>query len=515
MTDDVGASIPSPATGSSVRRVAARLTSGALFSKGLGFVREILVAHVIGVAALADSFRSATTIIFVPMVFLQNESVPAILIPRMRDAQEEGRAPQLLAAMTAALTAIAVLLMVATIVGATLLVDAMLDGLSLEERETTVQFVYIMAFSMPASVMINSLAAGEIVLAKTRLTNARASILNVGVMLGVGMLVLTDQAITLALAFTLSFNLLAAWAIFVLWREGNLAFNDLSFSSIWFETRLFARRLLPFMPLPAVEQANIWIERLLASRLTTGVIASLGYARTLTESSLLLVAQPIGLAVLSHGGGTNVDEQAKTLTRFVLILMMPASAYMYVFAPDIISLVFKRGAFGDTGVLLTSQALSGISVGIWASTLGWILLRLLNGSKRNMLAAGILVAAYSVNLLVNIATANLQQTTDNGIFLLGLGETARGLVLCFAGILAMNVRLHLFGIVAVSLLPGAAMTAIAYWIVANVDGVFIRLLVGGLGYGASVLFATALLSPGFYSKIYRAVSSRKGNTPDA
>jgi putative peptidoglycan lipid II flippase len=61
----------------------------------------------------------------------------------------------------------------------------------------------------------------------------------------------------------------------------------------------FARRLRPLIALPIAEQANIWIERTLASRLVTGSVASLDYARTLTESALLLISQPVGYAVLS------------------------------------------------------------------------------------------------------------------------------------------------------------------------------------------------------------------------
>ena len=34
-------------------------------------------------------------------------------------------------------------------------------------------------------------------------------------------------------------------------------------------------------------------------------------------------------------------------------------------------------------MLLTSQALRGIAVGLWAATLGWILMRILNGAGRN------------------------------------------------------------------------------------------------------------------------------------
>ncbi len=504
-----------PAAEPSIKKVAAKLSSGALFSKSLGFVREVFMAHVVGVAALADSFRSSMTIILLPLAFLQNESVPAILIPRMQEAGRNGEAARRLAAMTVALSAIGALLMVLTIIIATLLVDAMMVGVSAADQQETIYFVRIMAFSMPASVAINCLAAGEIAFGKTRVTNARASMLNIGVMLGLCMLVLTGKGEMLAIAFTMSFNGLAIWALWTLWREGELALGQLSVADIWTETHIFLSRLVPFLPLPAAEQTSIWLERLLASKLTTGAIASMDYARTLTDSALLLVSQPIGLAVLSGGGEGKIKEQAEAITRFVAIVMMPASAFIFVFAPDIVRLIFQRGAFNALGVELTSEALRGISIGLWASTLGWILLRLLNRANRSTLAAGILVASYLANIGLNAASAALQHTQTYGTFFLGLGETLRSLVMCTAVILALGTPMSLFRLLGLGLLPVALMAFAGREIIGHFDGSLPRLACGIVVYLVSVMFAAALLAPGIYGKIYTSLVSRKGTPPDA
>lgn len=509
MTDTVTEMQNETAAAPSIRQVATKLSSGAMFSKILGFVREIFMAHTIGVAALADSFRSSITIILLPLAFLQNESVPAILIPRMQDAGKKGEAAHRLAAMTIALTLIGFILMLITMAITPWLVNTMLSGVPFTEEQLTIRFVHIMALAMPASVAINCLAAGEIALGKTRLTNARASILNVGVILGLGMLLLTKEATMLAIAFTLGFNTLALWASWALWREGNLAFSAVRFADIWYEARTFMARLVPFLPLPAAEQSNIWLERLLASRLMTGAIASMDYARTLTESALLMVSQPIGLAVLSQSGESDIREQSISLTRFVVILMMPASAFVFVFAPDLVQLVFHRGAFNDTGVKLTSEALRGISVGLWASTLGWILLRLLNRANRSTLAAGILVAAYLVNLAVNFTTSHLPQVNDHGVMLLGLGETARSLVMCFALIFALHQPFRMIGIILIGAIPAALMTLGGFEVVSKLDGTFTHLGLGICLYAASVLLGIALLAPQVFRNLFNQLMTRK------
>ena len=68
--------------------------------------------------------------------------------------------------------------------------------------------------------------------------------------------------------------------------------------------------------------------------------------------------------------------------------------------------------------------MQGIGIGLWATTLGWILVRMLNAQRRNGTAATVLVCAYTANMAVNVVTYRWL-----GPFGIGLGEAARGLVL--------------------------------------------------------------------------------------
>jgi putative peptidoglycan lipid II flippase len=81
--------------------------TGALVSKILGFVREILMAQVLGASMAADGFRAAITAVMLPLVFFQGESIAAIMIPMQRESRENGDAPQQLAALTIAITIVA------------------------------------------------------------------------------------------------------------------------------------------------------------------------------------------------------------------------------------------------------------------------------------------------------------------------------------------------------------------------------------------------------------------------
>lgn len=491
------------------RRLIAVLMGGALLSKILGFARELLMAQVLGASLVADGFRGALTAILLPLVFLQNESVPAILIPTQRDAQIRGDGPQRLAALTIALTSVAIVLMLAVLSAGSWWVDAVVGGFVPEGRALTLDFVRIMALGMPASVALNCLAAGEIALGRSRLTNLRAALLNLCIMLGLVLLVLTHRVDVLAWAFTLAFNGLATWGIWALWREGHLSFAGARPALVLDAGLDFLRRLRPLLALPFAEQLNVWVERVMASRIATGTVASLDYARTLTESAILLVSQPVGLGVLSSHPATDERARVEALAAPVLALALPASMYLVVFAPDIVRLVFFRGAFTEHGVLLTSQALRGIAVGLWASTLGWILLRMLNSTGRNARVAVILVMAYGANIAVNLATSGLQQSSGAGPLILGLGEAVRALVLLGGTVLAFECRRRLSGLILIACGPAAVMAGLGWMIHEEIDGMLQRLFAGGIVCLATIALAAAVLMPTTCRAVFTRIRNRR------
>lgn len=491
-TSDVSVSAP---TRRSSKRLIAVLMGGALVSKLLGFARELMMAHVLGASLVADGFRGAMTAILLPLAFLQNESVPAILIPTQRDAHLRGDAPKQLASLTTALTFVGILLMLGLEAVGHWFVDAMVGGFSAEGRALTLDFVRIMALGMPASVALNCLAAGEIALGRSRITNLRASLLNLCIMLGLVLLVATGRVDVLAWAFTVSFNALAAWGIWTLWREGQFDFAGAHPRAALAAGLDFLKRLRPLLALPIAEQANIWIERLFASRLTTGAVASFDYARTLTDSALLLISQPVGLGVLSSHPPKDERAQIESIVRAVLTVALPASVFVVLFAPDIVRLVFMRGAFTEHGVVLTSQALRGIAVGLWASTLGWILLRTLNSTGRNGRAALILITAYLANIATNTATSGLQQTTEIGPLIIGMGEATRSLVLLGGTVLALSCRRRVLFLITIAMGPAALMVALGWQVHEHVAGTLPRLLAGGAACAVSIVVAAGVLMP--------------------
>lgn len=488
-------------------RLTALLMGGALVGKVLGFARELLMAQIIGASLVADSFRGAITAVLLPLVLLQSEGLPAILIPMHRTWQQQGRAPQQLAAITIALTLTAALFMAVIQLLGPRWVAMIVGGFGPEAQALTLDFVRIMALAMPASTLINCLAAGEIALGRSRLTSIRSALLNVAVIAGLVLLAATGRPIVLACSFAFAFNALAAWGLWTLGREGVLNPAGLTPSAVLASGMEYLRRLRPMLIHPLAEQGQGWLERLMASGLGVGAVASLDYARTLSDSAVLLVSQPVGLAVLSRAPATDVQGQMEAIARPILALALPGSVFLAMFAPDVVTLVFARGAFGERAVLLTSQALSGIAIGLWAATLGWILLRMLNSRGRNMHAALVLAAAYSVNAGCNLLSGSWQDAAGQGVLILGLGEAARGLVLLTGTAIALGCGLGLLRLIALAALPALIMGLAALQIHNEVSGSVARLALGSAAGAACVALGLAILMPGLRRAWLRRISS--------
>jgi len=486
---------PGAGTRNSDRRLVVLLMAGAAASKALGLGREILMAHTLGASMVADAFRIGLTGVIMPVALFLNESVPAVLIPLHRHWRDDGRVARMFAGLVVALGAISTVLAVMVVLFASRWIDALAGGLSPEAKAKAEIFVRIMALGMPASVIVSVLSAGEISLGRARLTTIRAGLLNVAVITGLLMLIAFQWSNSIAWAYTAAFDILAVWGLFTLIREGALDFRSLLASDVVAAARTFFVRIRALLILPLVEQGNIWVERLLASQLASGTIASLDYARTITDSAVLFISQPIGLMLLSRAPGDDDGETVEGTMRPIFAVGLPSCVVLALFAPDVVRIVFARGAFDETAVRLTSDAIVGISAGLWATTIGWVVLRILNRAGRNAAAVSVLVSAHVANLVFNFSVFGTAGTTSSGPLLLGLGESLRGLVLFGAtaallGVAGVAIRMFLLSVVP------AALTVIGGLLIQeHVAAFWPRIAAAGALWTFGVAFGLLLLVP--------------------
>ena len=427
-------------------RLAGTLISGALLGKLLGFLREIEMARLIGASIVADSFRGALTAVLLPVAPIQSDSVPSVLIPLHREWAAAGETPTRSAALALIVTLLGCAVAIAVSLLAAPWIGLLVGQFDATAQALTISFVRVMSLALPASTVSAVLGSIEIAMGRSRIAAVRASVQNIGLMVGIACMAWFGQPLAIAWGFVISFNLVAVYGLVKLVGDGAITLRGVRPAMLVDVGLVFWRRFRPLLGIPVAEQGNILVERMLASGVAIGALASLDYARTLTETAFYLVSQPIGYVVLTRAAGRTQDvpgEVGRISTR-LLALGVPVSVFMVLFATDIVTAVFARGAFDAHAVQLTAGAMRGIAAGLWAAMLGWVLVRLLNASGRNGMAAMIVGSAYGANALFNLILVPRLGTLG-----LGLGEALRGLVLlggtaaalgCVAPVLLCIVR---------------------------------------------------------------------------
>lgn len=473
-------------------RLAGSLFSGAVLGKLLGFARELEMARLLGATIVADSFRGALTAVLLPVAPVQSDMLPSVLIPLHRSWREAGDPAPRSAALAILLTLFAIFVAIIVYVLAAPWVGVLVGRFDASAQALTVTFVQVMSLAIPASVLSACLSSIEIAVGRSRIAMIRASVQNLGLMAGIAIMAFASQPLAIPWSFVIAFNLVAAYGTVTLWREGTISGQGLDFSLLADVGGTFGRRFRPLLAIPVADQGNILLERLLASGVGVGALASLDYARTLTESAFYLVSLPIGYVVLTRAPGQAhlVKSEVKRISQCLLAFGLPASIFIAVFAPDIVRVVFARGAFDEHAVTLTAGALRGISVGLWASTLGWVLIRMVNAAGRNGAAAIIVVSAYAANSLVNLAAVPMLGTLG-----LGLGEATRGLVLLGGTALALACGGLMLRCLAPATVVAAALAGVGLAISAHIEGSLARLLVGAPVFGLATIVWLAVHLP--------------------
>jgi putative peptidoglycan lipid II flippase len=184
-------------------------------------------------------------------------------------------------------------------------------------------------------------------------------------------------------------------------------------------------------------QGNIVIERAVASIIGLAVISALDYARFISETLILLVSIPVGFAGLSHWSGRTATEIRAGLQRTVLViavLVVPISVFLAAHSHQVVRLIYARGQFDENSVRVTGDILFGVSLGLWAQVVGYVLVKALNAQLRNREVLWVMMGALIANTIFILCLHPIW-----GAMTLGLGTSVYGVVLLIGTMTALGL----------------------------------------------------------------------------
>ena len=165
-----------------------------------------------------------------------------------------------------------------------------------------------------------------------------------------------------------------------------------------------------------VIQINLLVDVILASFLPTGSVSYLYYAERINQLPIALIGVAIGTALLpalSQQISKNEHQKANyTQNRaleFSILLTLPAAIAIFILANPIISSFFERGEFITQDTILTARALQAFAVGIP----GYIFVKILTPAffARQNTVTPVKIASFCVliNFVLNIVLMQYYQ----------------------------------------------------------------------------------------------------------
>jgi len=403
-----------------------KLLSGNILGKIVGFLREIIIAALYGVSAPVGALRVAQTATLIPVNFFTSDSLNAGFIPLYIRYKAENfhKAQSLFWVLKFIFIVISLFLSFMLFYFARVWVHAIAPGFENSELELGVMFVKVMAIGIPFYIISTLYSYLAIANQSYFLASIRPTIQSFGMIVGVSVAFYTKNIVFFAWGFTLSYIIFFLLGIYNLQKKSLLSFSFEHTKEILME---FWKIIRPLLLLPLMLQTNIAIEKIVASYMGVGVVASVEYAKFITETGIVLLAMPlglVGLSTLSSLTEKEVKNKLEQIIPLVLLVTIPASLFLIVYSDTIITLLFKRGAFSQDAVFLTQSVLLGLSIGFWAQVASYVMIKALNAQHRNKEVVIYMAIALVANALFNIIFYKVF-----GPVTIGIGASIYGIVL--------------------------------------------------------------------------------------
>ena len=359
------------------------LTVGGLtmVSRVLGFVRDILIAAIIGATAMGDAFFVAFKLPNLFRRLFAEGAFASAFVPIFAGKLEaDGEAP----ARKFAEESLAVLfiLLAAVTALAEIAMPWLMRGLApgfLDEPEKFDLTVWLTRITFPYLLFISlvSLLAGVLnSVGKFAAAAATPVLLNLSL---IGFLLVVAPVLP-SPAHALAWGVFAAGVIqlvWLYWAASRAGFAlRLNWPKLTGDVRLLFRRIVPVALGAGIYQVNLVIDMIIASLLPSGSISYLFFADRVTQLPLGVIGVAVGTVLLPMlSRQLRAGEDAATMhsqnraLEFSLLLTIPAAVALAIIAGPIIAALFQRGAFTAGQASATAAALAVYAWGLPAYVL--------------------------------------------------------------------------------------------------------------------------------------------------
>jgi len=347
-----------------------------LISRVLGFVRDILIAFVLGAAAGADVFFVAFKL---PNLFrrLFAEGAFSMAFVPMFAGRVEAEGIQAAKAFAVAAFSVLFWILLIFVVVIEVAMPVVMLGFApgfigeaakfnLAVELTRITFPYLLFISLVSLMagVLNSLGRFAAAAATPILLN----LCLIGAIMGLANVTETS-------GHALAWGVAAAGVVQFIWlfaacgREG--VWLRISLPKLTDDVKVLLKRMAPVAIGAGIYQINLVIDTVIASLLPAGSISYLFYADRVNQLPLGVLGVAVGTALLPllsrqvRAGETEAAHHSQNRAmELSLLLTLPAATALMVIATPVVRVLFERGQFGPMETAATAAALAVYAVGL-------------------------------------------------------------------------------------------------------------------------------------------------------
>jgi putative peptidoglycan lipid II flippase len=430
-----------------------------LLSRLLGFVRDLLVANLLGASLFADAFFVAFRIPNLLRSFVAEGALTAAFTPVFSSSLMKGRtaARQTMQKILGFLIIITSILVLGMILFAPTVVNLIAPGFQNDRNkfELCVQLTRIMA---PYIAFISVIAMLNAALNTLQIfgTSAWAQVI-MNLVLIFGAICALPFNMTTATTI-IAASVLLGGIVQVISQIPACHRSGLSLIPSW---QIFSkdvgdviRLMIPATLGASIYQITIFLSTILASLLPSGSVSWLFYADRVAQfpigifsvalASVLLPALSNASAASDNSAFTRNIENSLRFTSFFVI---PMACGIWALALPITELLFERGAFSAESSVKTAVALQALSYGLWSASCHSMLVRAFIARRDTLTPSLIGLAALFANLTASLLLMGPISLANDSDGLTKLLFTAQQLI---SSLVPFSVNLGHIGLAAAS-----------------------------------------------------------------
>lgn len=405
-----------------------------LLSRLSGFVREMVLAAVIGAGPMANAFHVAFRISNVFRSFLAEGAFSASFVPilsRTAQADKDKAVHYANQVFTLLLGILIVLVGVAEFYMPTLVggwAPGFEQGSAVFERTvlcSRVAFPYLICMSL------GSLWAGVLASEHRFALAAVAPVFLNLFLIGFGWYFSDhpDVGVFLCLGIVIS-GLFQMGLLYYGCRRRHFTFQ-LVWPKLSPEVRLFLKNMLPGILGASLIQINLWCGTIIATFFGSAV-SLMYYADRLVQLPLALIGTALGTALLPYLSQNREQARSAGIISATLVVILPLAALMYSMAYEMVALTLQHGKFSAADTAETTVILAIFSLALPAFVMNKVLTPFFNAHYNTKTPFQLALVGLTVNLSFNyvwfytfhtyvgIAWATVASAWVNSLLLLGV-----------------------------------------------------------------------------------------------